>query len=483
MSLHTSYHADSDADDEYERSVVTSPHLVTDSEASPSDSEFPSAEHTPTTLANADESPHSPRTIITEWTAEECANFLASLGLRQYCAAFRENEIVGEALIALKHDELKEMGIASVGHRLTILKSVYETKVKQDIPLDADHYIPLSADQSMNENSTQEDIARLIQSIQLRDERISSVESELRRVAEDYRRLREELLPVFKMAKDRSQPLPPPEAHHDSQQTLVSPSSGITLLERSASGISRTLSKRLHGGTTPKNSSPTHIPPSIHENRPYNDGALDPSTASMSAAHMSTMNGKGQLSPGIPSPTSPGAHYGTQMLASRSYIQPNSHSSRIHDHHDDTLTPVSRSDRLLNPTPTQTTRPDLPSRSESRAGGGDPPSVEIFKSFRVSMEDPCHKVLPAALKKYNINADWKQYALYIVYGDQERCLGLEERPLILFKQLEKEGRKPMFMLRKQLHPIDSAYASGGSAPNSAGFDGRQAQINLPGGVL
>lgn len=54
-----------------------------------------------------------------------------------------ENEIVGEALIALKHDELKEMGIVSVGHRLTILKSVYETKVKQDIPLDPDHYIPL----------------------------------------------------------------------------------------------------------------------------------------------------------------------------------------------------------------------------------------------------------------------------------------------------------------------------------------------------
>lgn len=54
-----------------------------------------------------------------------------------------ENEVVGEALIALKHDELKEMGITSVGHRLTILKSVYETKIKQDIPVDADHYIPL----------------------------------------------------------------------------------------------------------------------------------------------------------------------------------------------------------------------------------------------------------------------------------------------------------------------------------------------------
>jgi hypothetical protein len=64
------------------------------------------------------------------------------------------------------------------------------------------------------------------------------------------------------------------------------------------------------------------------------------------------------------------------------------------------------------------------------------------------MEDPCYKVLPAALKKYNINAPWEQYALYIVYADKERCLGMEEKPLIMFKQLDKEGRNPMFMLRK-----------------------------------
>ncbi|OJJ97483.1 hypothetical protein ASPACDRAFT_123379 [Aspergillus aculeatus ATCC 16872] len=490
MSLHTSYHADSDADDEYERSVITSPHLATDSEASPSESEFPSAEHTPTTLANFDDNPRSPKTIITEWTAEESAHFVAALGLRQYCAAFLENEIVGEALIALKHDELKEMGIASVGHRLTILKSVYETKVKQDIPLDADHYIPLSADQSMNEGATQDDVARLIQSIRLRDERIVTVEAELRRMADDYRRLREELLPVFKMAKDRSQPLPPPsavpapgtETYHE-PPNLTSPS-GITLLDRSGSILSRTFSKRGHtGGNTPKTSSPTYIPPSIHEGRMYGDGGgLDPSTANSS--HMAMMNGKAQLSPGIPSPTSPGNLH-TQTLASRAYSQPSSASINhaSHNHHDDTPPTQSRSDRL-NPTPTQATRPDIPTRSDSRATG-DPPSVEIFKSFRVSLDDPCHKVLPAALKKYNINADWKQYALYIVYGDQERCLGLEERPLILFKQLQNEGRKPMFMLRKQVHPQENnMYPTGsGSAPNSAGFEGRQAQINLPGGVL
>lgn len=106
------------------------------------------------------------------------------------------------------------------------------------------------------------------------------------------------------------------------------------------------------------------------------------------------------------------------------------------------------------------------------------------------MDDPCYKVLPAALKKYNINADWRHYALYIVYGDQERCLSLDERPLILFKQLDKEGRKPMFMLRKNTPAADGSNpnlypGSFGSAPNSASFDGKpsQSQVQVPGGVL
>lgn len=53
-----------------------------------------------------------------------------------------ENEIVGEALVALRHEELKEMSVKSVGHRLTILKGVYDIKIKQEIPFNPDHYIP-----------------------------------------------------------------------------------------------------------------------------------------------------------------------------------------------------------------------------------------------------------------------------------------------------------------------------------------------------
>ncbi|CAI7569330.1 unnamed protein product [Penicillium bialowiezense] len=514
MSLHTSYHADSDADDEYERSVITSPHLQIDSESSPTDSEIHSSEHTPTKFGHPMDGPRSPRTLITEWGVDESKEFLTSLGLLQYHGTFRENGIVGEALVALKHEELKEMGINSVGHRLTILKSVYEIKVKQDVPLDADHYIPLTADQSMNETATQEDLARLIKSIQLRDEKLMLVETELRRITDDYRRLREEILPVIKIAKDRSHPLPPPssggqppENWHESTATLTSPQLPTSNNDTSTSKIARAFSKRMHpNGSTPKNNSPTHIPPMIHEGRAHHEN-MNPAVSALAASsHLtSSLSGGSQLSPGIPSPTSPHTHHGhPQTLNPRSYTQPSSGTNRntAYDYPEQTPTIHSR-DRLtpsqLPPsraeTPSTASRLDprmdhrAESRAESRAGGGggseNPSSVEIFKSFRVSWEDPCYKVLPAALKKYNINSDWKNYALYIVYGDQERCLELQEKPLLLFKQLEKEGRKPMFMLRKiHMDNPTGTPGPGATAPNSAGFEGgRQGQINLPGGVL
>ncbi len=34
------------------------------------------------------------------------------------------------------------MGIVSVGHQITILKAVYDIKVKQGLPIEIDDYIP-----------------------------------------------------------------------------------------------------------------------------------------------------------------------------------------------------------------------------------------------------------------------------------------------------------------------------------------------------
>lgn len=83
-------YAESDADDEYERSMHTaSPVLATDSEISPTDSDGRSStEHTPTTYGHRSSADRLPETIITEWSVEECADFIATIGLDQYSDRF-----------------------------------------------------------------------------------------------------------------------------------------------------------------------------------------------------------------------------------------------------------------------------------------------------------------------------------------------------------------------------------------------------------
>ena len=39
-------------------------------------------------------------------------------------------------------DALREVGIATVGQRLAILKAVYQLKLAQQIPIESDHYVP-----------------------------------------------------------------------------------------------------------------------------------------------------------------------------------------------------------------------------------------------------------------------------------------------------------------------------------------------------
>ena len=87
MANHTTYHADSDADDEYERSVMTSPILPTDDDTSPTESDPPSTEPTPT-FGRQDTDKLSPDDSIMKWTIGQCADYVSSLGLSQYCDTF-----------------------------------------------------------------------------------------------------------------------------------------------------------------------------------------------------------------------------------------------------------------------------------------------------------------------------------------------------------------------------------------------------------
>jgi SAM domain (Sterile alpha motif) len=56
----------------------------------------------------------------------EVGAWLRGLGMGQYEAAFRENEIDAGVLPKLTADDLKELGVGAVGHRRTILAAIAE---------------------------------------------------------------------------------------------------------------------------------------------------------------------------------------------------------------------------------------------------------------------------------------------------------------------------------------------------------------------
>lgn len=83
-----------------------------------------------------------------------------------------------------------------------------------------------------------------------------------------------------------------------------------------------------------------------------------------------------------------------------------------------------------------------PQNSLSNTG----PPFKVFKHFQVGFNDPCYKVLPAALKECNINADWRRYVLYIVCCDEERLLEYNEKPYLIYRHHKEKGCRPILML-------------------------------------
>src|SRR4029077_16671296 len=54
----------------------------------------------------------------------DLAEWLRGLGLEQYAPAFRDNDIDGEVLRRLTAEDLREVGVSSVGHRRRLLDAI-----------------------------------------------------------------------------------------------------------------------------------------------------------------------------------------------------------------------------------------------------------------------------------------------------------------------------------------------------------------------
>src|SRR5688572_12830677 len=58
----------------------------------------------------------------------DIGEWLRGLGLQQYVTAFRENDVEAEVLLRLTAEDLKDIGVASVGHRRKLLGAIAELR-------------------------------------------------------------------------------------------------------------------------------------------------------------------------------------------------------------------------------------------------------------------------------------------------------------------------------------------------------------------
>lgn len=61
---------------------------------------------------------------VDAWSMTDVAAWLDELGMEQYAESFEENEICGSHLTEMTKDDLRELGIARLGHRLTIINAL-----------------------------------------------------------------------------------------------------------------------------------------------------------------------------------------------------------------------------------------------------------------------------------------------------------------------------------------------------------------------
>jgi len=61
---------------------------------------------------------------VLDWNCDDVCNWLDSIKMSQYKETFRENDIQGAHLPDLKKAELKELGVKSLGHRMTLENAI-----------------------------------------------------------------------------------------------------------------------------------------------------------------------------------------------------------------------------------------------------------------------------------------------------------------------------------------------------------------------
>ncbi|KAK0551648.1 hypothetical protein OC845_002063 [Tilletia horrida] len=379
----------------------------------------------PPSSAAAALGPMSPSVHVTDWSEQHVSQWLQSLGVGHLVSAFRDHGINGDSLVLLDDDNLQEIGVNSVGQRLALLGEIFRLKETFDIPIEEGDYVPHSAYPGLPlpGSSTSESgpaLTGMLGAIQQRDDRISALESELSKVTTYLNRLQHDFAQVCVMIglkHPSSHDAPPIFPFSPVRPESVEPGLLLQPSEKLAHDVGLSTSQSTSTNTSllaqlpvaPTSATPSSAPPTAR---------TTPASASSTSSTAPPLTSR-------TTSTSRDSAAGPAKSVAGGSSKPGA----------SVAAPVAALANAVGPTAT-----GLP-------GFGSTDTDNSYRSFRVTLEDPCYRVLPAALRKYKINDDWKKYALIICHGNTERCVTYEEKPLLLFQKLKESKQNPIFMLR------------------------------------
>ncbi|OXB38574.1 hypothetical protein LQV05_002572 [Cryptococcus neoformans] len=386
----------------------------------------------------------SPPVSVLQWDEDAVVSYLSSIGLEQYEAEIHEHGIAGDVLVALDHETLQDMGMSSIGHRLRLLRAVYELKMEQGLEIGEDEWRPPEI-----EDRDRLEAGRLLEIVRQQQERLSLIER-------DHDLLRAAL-------EERGISIP--HAQYGSEDALA----GSIRKRPDELGRSNSYEWRDF-----KDSDSVEPAPSTSRPRPEQLFPASLASSALASSLNAPLSSNSATFQDSFTPTTSNHNYADSPVASSADRRDGRSINRVLTESSNfagstssspSMTPPALSSQSLSvsstkPSPYPSVSPSAPAPGPS-SHSANPSDKErsrakdaarsAAKSFRVTLEDPCWKVLPAALKKYKINDDWRLYALFICYDktgeSTERCLSYDEKPLLLFQKLKETGHKPVFMLR------------------------------------
>lgn len=405
---------------------------------------------------------------VVEWDVPRVIRWFHQNGFPGYKETLKENSIDGEVLINLDHESLRDLGIRALGKRLLVLKSIYFLKLQHDVPITSESYVPQTVDVEPDDNmagpgtassaastagnnqrkyrrQTDETMARLLEEVSALSQEMATVRSDMQR--------------IYRLSILENKPLPPDQTrrsnYNDQFANTVAMSRGnknVSNPEDPSSAPSR------RGGGGP--STPMGVP----------------QLSSLSTAPVAASPGPGGTTVST---------FANPLVASSNSAQTSSAATGNSGGGASSLLLPSASGAagmtgtIYSPSTANQTTPVTP---HIRVYGDNAlqRENEAYKSFRISVDDPCSTILPHALKKYHISDDWHNYTLCIQYGGNhgtpttgstargkvERALALDDKPLHMFQQLKDAGESPVFVLKKRASTLGASFIHQNRSSNS-----------------